>query len=95
MVPVIQDNNYYFDENLDGTADYSIYNPNFNFQQFRSNLLFRWEYRAGSTLYLVWSQDRTNYDPAGSFSFRNGWNKMFDLHPKNIFMVKLSYWIST
>jgi len=95
MVPDIQDNTYYFDENQDGAADYSIYNPSFNFQQFRSNLVFRWEYRAGSTLYLVWSQDRTNYDPAGSFSFKNGFNKMFDLHPKNIFMVKLSYWIST
>jgi len=95
MVPTIQNNQYSFDENLDGTSDYSIYNPNFNFQQFRSNLVFRWEYRAGSTLYLVWSQDRTNYDPAGSFSFHDGFTKMFDLHPKNIFMIKLSYWIST
>ncbi|WP_163326264.1 DUF5916 domain-containing protein [Draconibacterium mangrovi] len=94
MVPDIQNNMYYFDENLDGTADYSISNPDFNFQQFRSNLVFRWEYRAGSTIYLVWSQDRTNYDPAGSFSFHDGFKKMADLHPKNILMIKLSYWFS-
>ena len=30
----------------------------FNFQQFRSNVVFRWEYRPGSTLFLVWSQGR-------------------------------------
>lgn len=95
MVPDIQDNTYSFDENPDGSANYSVFNPDFNFQQFRSNLVFRWEYRLGSTLYLVWSQDRTNYDPAGSFSFNDGFKKMFDQRPRNIFMIKLSYWIST
>ena len=33
----------------------------FNFQQFRSNVVFRWEYRPGSTLFLVWSQGREGH----------------------------------
>ena len=30
----------------------------FNVRSFRSNLVLRWEWRPGSTLYLVWQQDR-------------------------------------
>ncbi len=95
MVPEKTENVYSFDENQDGIIDYSIDNPDFNFQQFRNNLVFRWEYSAGSTLYLVWSQDRTNYNTSGPFSFNDGFNQMFDFYPKNIFMIKISYWIST
>ena len=30
----------------------------FNYKQFASNVVFRWEYRPGSTLFLVWNQGR-------------------------------------
>src|SRR5256884_1276502 len=43
----------------------------FNFKQFRSNVVFRWEYRPGSTLFLVWSQGRhgpTGVDGARGFA---------------------------
>ena len=36
---------YRVDDNADGTVDYSFSNPNFNFVQFRSNLVVRWEYK--------------------------------------------------
>jgi hypothetical protein len=39
--------------------DYRFDKPDFNFVQFRSNLVARWEYKAGSELYLVWSQGNT------------------------------------
>jgi len=38
----------------DGNFDYSFYKPDFNFKQFKSNLVIRWEYLPGSILYLVW-----------------------------------------
>ncbi|HYC38959.1 MAG TPA: DUF5916 domain-containing protein [Chitinophagaceae bacterium] len=50
---------YIVDENMDGTPDYSFAKPDFNFVQFRSNLVVRWEYKAGSELYLVWSRSNT------------------------------------
>lgn len=44
------------DENNDGQIDYSFSTPDLNFIQFRSNLVLRWEYVAGSEFFLVWSQ---------------------------------------
>jgi hypothetical protein len=82
---------YYIDENLDGSADYSVENPNFNFLQFRSNLVIRWEYSPGSTLYLVWSQGRTGDDSTGDFSFRNHMRDLFHIRPHNVFLVKFTY----
>lgn len=88
------DKMYGVDYNGDGTKDYSFGNPDFNFQQFRSNLVVRWEYLPGSTLYLVWSQGRTNSTEDGLFSYRNNLREMFDVVPHNVFLIKLSYWFS-
>jgi hypothetical protein len=82
---------YSIDENRDGTADYSFENPNFNFLQFRSNLVLRWEYRPGSVLFLVWSQGRTGVLSNGDFSYGNDLRSLFDIHPHNVFLVKFSY----
>ena len=49
------DNYYLVDENKDGNYDYKFENPDFNFNEFLSNLVLRWEYLPGSALYLVWS----------------------------------------
>ena len=42
----------------DGDAAFVLPNRDFNVLSFRSNLVLRWEWRPGSTLYLVWQQDR-------------------------------------
>jgi len=52
---------YSVDENGDGVSDYAFPNPNFNFLQFRSNLVIRWEYRPGSVLYLKSGIQGTRY----------------------------------
>ncbi|MCK4815049.1 hypothetical protein KA005_04705, partial [bacterium] len=82
---------FQIDENLDGTIEYNISNPNFNFLQFRSNLLLRWEYTPGSVLYLVWAQGRTGNLSNGDFSFNNDMQHLFDVHPHNVFLIKFSY----
>ena len=56
---VLSDGNYLLDENNDMVTDYTISNPDFNFHQFRSNLVAKWEYRLGSCIYIVWSSERT------------------------------------
>jgi hypothetical protein len=89
------DNNMYdIDENRDGTVDYSIDNPDFNFRQFRSNLVVRWEYKPGSTLYLVWSQGRTSYVNEGAFSYGNDIRDLFQVYPHDVFLLKMNYWFS-
>jgi|WetSurSiteA1Bulk_404760.scaffolds.fasta_scaffold01510_4 hypothetical protein len=87
-------NIYIIDENGDGSADYTISNPDFNFRQFRSNLVLRWEYLPGSTIYVVWSQDRTSTDINGSFYYGNDMKDLFSTTPKNVFLIKFSYWFA-
>ena len=82
---------YNVDEDHDGMIDYGFGNPNFNFLQFRSNLVLRWEYKPGSSLFLVWSQGRTGIQPYGDFLFMDGMHDMFEVHPHNVFLVKFSY----
>jgi len=67
----------------------------FNFQQFRSNVVFRWEYRPGSTLFLVWSQGRENSaDVAGRRSFGGNLGDLFGRRADDTFLVKVSYWLA-
>ena len=94
IYPDVENNAFLVDENLDGTTDYSFGNPDFNFRQFRSNLVVRWEYLPGSTLYLVWSQGRTSSGVNGMFYYGNDMKELFNIVPQNIFLLKLSYWFS-
>jgi hypothetical protein len=67
----------------------------FNYKQFRSNVVFRWEYRPGSTLFVVWSQGRQgSTGVAGTRGFGGDIGDLFTLRPDNSFLVKLSYWIN-
>jgi hypothetical protein len=88
------DNVYSVDEDADGAVDYSFDNPDFNFRQFRSNLVIRWEYLPGSTLYLVWSQGRTSNAASGMFSYGEDMRQLFDIVAHNVFLLKFSYWFS-
>jgi len=67
----------------------------FNVRQFRSNSVLRWEYRPGSTLFVVWAHGRDSSDPQmGTRSWRQEYDEMFAVHPENTFLVKLAYWLS-
>ncbi len=84
-----------FDEDSNGATDYSIDQPDFNFRQFRSNFVVRWEYQPGSTLFLVWTQERTNDAfTDGNFRFGNDLGDLFDTTGTNVFLVKVSRWFS-
>ena len=80
----------------DRYAAYSGTSPgDFNFKQFNSNLVMRWEYRPGSTLFVVWSQGRDDFEPTrGTRSFRGDFGRLFNAYPRNTFLVKMSYWLS-
>jgi hypothetical protein len=81
------------DENRDGKVDYTFDKPDFNFVQFRSNLVARWEYKAGSEFYLVWSQGNT---PDANNDMESGIgsslsNNIFSGQARNIFLMKFTY----
>jgi len=77
------------------TDSTGTYSTGFNYKQFRSNVVFRWEYRPGSTLFVVWSQGRTaSSSVEGTRGLGGDLRDLFDLRPDNGFLVKLSYWIN-
>lgn len=85
------DEEYSVDETSDGTADYSFSNPNFNFMDLQSNLIVRWEYRPGSTVFFVWTSGKQAYESTYSRSLNNDISNIYNSHPHNIFLIKFSY----
>jgi hypothetical protein len=67
----------------------------FDVKQLQSNLVFRWEYRPGSTLFVVWNEGRSGaVDPNGAVQLGNDLRNLFALHPANTVLIKISYWLS-
>ena len=78
----------------DGPASFVLRNRDFNVQSFNSNLVLRWEYRPGSTLYLVWQQDR---ESELTLPTRVSVGDMFGSLGRpgdNFFAIKASFWFS-
>ncbi len=84
---------YSVDEDGDHVTDYSFGKPDFNFVQFRSNLIVRWEYKPGSEFYLVWSDGNTAnaFNDLDSPIFNSLFNNAFSGQSKNIFLIKWTY----
>ena len=77
----------------------------FNFGALNLNLVYRWEYRPGSTIYLVWTHSKGQYQERGGSEnpdwdrdplWDNGFDSGFPFRtePGNTFMAKISYWFS-
>jgi hypothetical protein len=67
----------------------------FNFKQFRSNVVLRWEYRPGSALFLVWATGRSGSETLeGDRSLSGNVRDLFDLRSDDTFLIKASYWIN-
>ena len=74
---------FLIDEDRGGVTDYSLNNPDFSFLQFRSNLVFRWEYMPNSEFFLVWTQGTSNFNSLK--------DDLFSQDTNNIFLLKLTY----
>jgi hypothetical protein len=69
-------------------------NPDFNTKSFRTTNVLRWEYKPGSTLFVVWQQARENEAVPGGFRFGRDVHDIFGVAPNNVFLVKLAYWLN-
>jgi len=76
---------------LSGNQLYTFDQPDFNVKEFLSNMVVRWEYLPGSTIYLVWSQTRNQSVSNGNFNFHNDFTTLFDDKPYNVFLLKMSF----
>jgi hypothetical protein len=87
-------NSLNIDENRDAVPDYGFDKPDFNVQYFLSNLVIRWEYNPGSSIFLVWSQTRDGSNESGDMDLANNMSNLFnrgDNKPHNVFLIKFSY----
>ena len=71
-------------------------NDRFKVANLITNSVVRWEYRPGSTLFVVWQHGRSGPDPDQPFrqSWHRDYRELFDVHPENTFLVKVAYWLS-
>ncbi|HEY3133529.1 MAG TPA: DUF5916 domain-containing protein [Gemmatimonadaceae bacterium] len=74
-------------------APFVVDNPDFNLRSLRGTGVLRWEYRPGSTLYFVWTQERNGFDQFGNFDFSRDRSALFRDRPTNVFQIKGTYWI--
>jgi hypothetical protein len=72
----------------------SFINPDFNEITLNANVLVRWEYLPGSTIYLVWTQGRSD-DGRGLYATSLGqrFSDTFSLPHEDVVVLKVSYWL--
>lgn len=66
-------------------------NPDFNMKSFKANVVLRWEYMPGSLLYLVWTQNRSNFANPGDYNFSRDMRSLFNEWSDNVLFVKFTY----
>jgi hypothetical protein len=77
----------------DGFVDFSFSDRDFNRRSLIGNAVLRWEYRPGSTLFLVWQRQQRGGINDGSFDLGRDIGALFDAPADNVFMVKVNYWL--
>lgn len=77
----------------DGEAEIELDNPDFDVLSFRSNLVMRWEWRPGSTFFLVWQQNRSGSNDQGRFVRPNDLYDSLKTDGENVVAVKFTYWL--
>jgi len=109
------DGRYTVDPDSVGTSNgpassFRVADQSFNTRTLAGTATLRWEWRPGSTLYLVWQQqrrcsirgsdrsaipcNRSVPDEYGDFSFSTDNRALWHTRPENTFQVKVSYWLN-
>jgi hypothetical protein len=93
------------DPDGDGPAQpFRVADRDFNLNSLRGNAVMRWEWRPGSTMFLVWQQDRAGRLGAldaelqgrdlSGFDVRTHVDDLFSARPTNVLVFKVSYWLN-
>jgi hypothetical protein len=96
------DGRYTIDPVGDAAQTFTISDRDFNVVSLIGNAVLRWEWRPGSTLYLVWQQSRSERPTSlglaegtyGGFDFGRDAEQLFRIKPENTFMIKVNYWLN-
>lgn len=77
-------------------APFTFGDPDFRTRSVRAQTVLRWEYRPGSTLFVVWTHSRSGYFPFdASFDvWRDLGRELFADRATNVLLVKSTYWLN-
>lgn len=87
------DSNFIDPDGAGPAARFVIENPSFVFRSLRGNAVLRWEYRPGSTLYLVWTRSAASSLSRGTISLGDDTDALFRGPAENIFLLKVNFWL--
>ena len=68
--------------------------PDFKVLSFRTTNVMRWEYKPGSTLFVVWQQGREGLGSPNGLHYGHDFGDVFSTPSSNAFLVKLAYWLN-
>lgn len=91
---IIKDKGDYYIIDPDGwgpASAFTISKPDFNYKSMRGTVVLRWEYRPGSLIYLVWTQNRADFSHPGELVLWRDLGDLFTAPGDNIFLVKFTY----
>jgi hypothetical protein len=91
----LDDAEYTVDPDGAGPArPFTVDDDDFTLRSLRGNAVLRWEWRPGSTLFVVWHQQREAEVRLGDTRIRRDLRALSRLRPDNVFTIKVSYWIN-
>lgn len=88
-----EDDVYLVDDDGDGVADFGFDVPDFNFRELRSNVVLRWQYKPGSTAFLIWSHGQSDVVTDGRFDLGHDLRALGNADSEDVVMVKVTYWL--
>lgn len=79
-------------DRADGSGSFVFTRPDFNFRELRSNVVVRWEYMPGSTLFFIWSQGRSDVVEDGRFRVGHDLRELARADGEHVLLAKLTFW---
>jgi len=77
----------------DGAADYDFSDRDFNQRSLIGNVVLRWEYRPGSTIFFVWQHQQFERADIGDFELGRDVGALFSAPSSDTFIIKVNYWL--
>jgi hypothetical protein len=87
------DGTQHVDFDGDGVTDYSFEDRDFNVRSLIGNAVLRWEYRPGSTVFLVWQRNQSHRAVVGDFDLSRDAGALFRAPADDRFILKVTYWL--
>ena len=87
------DENYLIDPTGGDNSDaFTLYNPDYNYKALVGTMVLRWEFSPGSTMFLVWTHNGSDFQNHGTYDFAKDFRRLIKTEADDVFALKFSYW---